>query len=312
LRVAWLLTLLTLVPAARPSSTAAQNVRAQRPANWPHRVLLTNDDGIDSPALRALAGAFAAAGIQTYVAAPSRDRSGTGSLMTSLQTDAFVVEPKDLGPGIEAWAVDAFPADCVLFALRGPMADDPPDLVVSGPNIGANVGEAWFISGTVGAARAAAFFGVPAVAISGANVRDSLSVETIARWFVQFVRSEPVRRLRAPEYLNVNVPINPRGVRGATVTERARVLNLTVQRDTSSSTGEGQQRWRLGGSMSLATAAPGTDAFAFARDSISIEPLRVGEHDSVMAAWLSKHMGLVPPWPIADTAGKGGQIPRSR
>jgi len=279
---------------------------------WPRRVLLTNDDGIDSPALRALARALADAGIRTYVAAPRSDRSGTGSLMSSLQTDAFLVEPKSLGPGIQAWAVSGYPADCVLFALRGPMADAPPDVVVSGPNIGANVGEAWFISGTIGAARAAAFFGVPAVAISGANVRDSLSVHDIASWLVQFVRSEPVRRLRPPEYLNVNVPMNPRGVQGATVTERARVLNLTVRRDTSSSAGGGPQRWRLGGSMGLAAAPPGTDAFAFMHDSISIEPLRVGEQDSVMAEWLAKHLDLVPPWPAADTAGKGGEVPRSR
>jgi len=179
--LARLTSLLTFVIAAQmvwPTAAATQETRAsQTRVAWPRRVLLTNDDGIDSPALRALARALADAGIRTYVAAPRSDRSGTGSLMSSLQTDAFLVEPKSLGPGIQAWAVSGYPADCVLFALRGPMADAPPDVVVSGPNIGANVGEAWFISGTIGAARAAAFFGVPAVAISGANVRDSLSAE---------------------------------------------------------------------------------------------------------------------------------------
>jgi len=63
--------------------------------------------------------------------------------------------------------------------------------------------------------------------------------------------------------------------------------------------------------MGLAAAPPGTDAFAFMHDSISIEPLRVGEQDSVMAEWLAKHLDLVPPWPAADTAGKGGEVPRS-
>ncbi len=319
-RLVSVFTLFALVSTARPAPVTAQDAHASRSGvPWPHRVLLTNDDGIDSPALRGLARAFAAAGIQTYVAAPDRDRSGTGSLMTSLMTDRFLAEPRDLGPGIKAWAVSAFPADCVLFALRGPMAADPPDLVVSGPNIGANVGEAWFISGTVGAARAAAFFGVPAVAVSGANPRDSLSVKTIASWFVKFVRSEPVRRLEPREYLNVNVPIDPRAVRGAAVTTRARVLQLVVRRDTASDTtaaaDTAAQRWRLGGAMTIAMAAPGTDAYAFSHDSISIEPLRVGEHDSTMAAWLGKHMNLVPPWPVVDTAGKGGkggQVPGLR
>ncbi|HKJ91831.1 MAG TPA: 5'/3'-nucleotidase SurE, partial [Longimicrobiales bacterium] len=159
-------------------------------------MLLTNDDGIGSRGLRALARAFADAGVQTFVAAPNRNRSGSGNLMTSLQASSLLTEPMNLGHGITAWAVNAFPADCVLFALRGPLRDDPPDLVVSGPNHGGNVGEAWFISGTVGAARTAAFFGVPAVALSGVNMRDSLSIAATAAWFVKFVQSEPVRRLQ--------------------------------------------------------------------------------------------------------------------
>jgi 5'/3'-nucleotidase len=306
-----LVILSVLMLVARPVGVLGQAERAPQPdGTWPRRVLLTNDDGIESPALRALARALAEAGIQTYVAAPSRDQSGTGSLMASLLSDSVVTQREDLGPGIEAWAVNAFPADCVLFALRGPMFGNPPDLVVSGPNAGGNVGEAWFISGTIGAARAAALFGVPAVAISGANVHDSLSVATIARWVVRFVQSQPVRRLRPPEYLNVNVPIDPRSVRGVAITTRARILQLRVLRDTSSSGEMLMQRWRLVGRMSSAAAAPGTDAFAVDRDSISIQALRVGEDDPTMAAWLAAHLKLVPPWPIADTTGRGKSFPR--
>ncbi len=306
--LACLTPVLIVLALTQPAGAGAQAARApQRTATWPRRVLLTNDDGIESPALRAVARALAAAGIETYVAAPDRNRSGTGSLMRSLQTDSVLVEATDLGPGIRAWAVDGFPADCVLFALRGPMAGSPPDLVVSGPNEGGNVAEAWFISGTIGAARTAAFFGVPAVAISGANVRDSLSVTTIARWLVHFVRSEPVRRLRPPQYLNVNVPIDPRTVRGPTVTTRARLLHVEARRDTSLSGQGSRERWLLRGSFNVAAAPQGTDAFAFGHDSISIQPLRVGEQDSAMAAWLSAHLDLVPRWPIADTAKQGGQ-----
>lgn len=308
-RFVMLLALSTLV-LARPAWAAAQAAdgatkRAQhaaRPATWPHRVLLTNDDGIRSPAIQALARALAKAGIETYVAAPNGNRSGTGSIMTSLQASSFLASPEDLGPGITAWAVNGFPADCVLFALRGPMVNDPPDLVISGPNHGGNVGEAWFISGTVGAARAAAFFGVPAVALSGVDVRDSLSVAATARWFVKFVQSEPVRRLQPSEYLNVNVPIDPRGVRGVTVARRARMLDLLALRDTTFSGEPQQQQWLLAASMNWQRVAPGTDAFAFDHDSISIQPLRVGEQDPAMAAWLRTHLDLVPAWPIADHA----------
>ncbi len=307
LRLGSLLTLSLLALATGPARAPAQSTRpSDGLAPWPQRVLLTNDDGIQSPALRALARAFAAAGIETYVAAPSRNRSGMGSLMISLATDSIVTQAEDLEPGITAWAVDAFPADCVLFALRGPMQDDPPDLVVSGPNIGANVGEAWFISGTIGAARAAAYFGVPAVAISGADPRDSLSMATIARWVVSFVRSEPVRRLRAPEYLNVNVPTDPRTIRGVTVAGRARVLLLRMWRDTATAGAAPWQVWRLSGFMGLSSAEPGTDAFAVTHDSVSIQALRVGEQDPAMATWLRAHLGLVPRWPLDDTTRKAG------
>ncbi len=307
-RVLWLLALPAILLAAQPRHASAQNAVAAPTAvpagaaKWPRRVLLTNDDGIQSRALRALARAFAQAGIETYVAAPNRNRSGTGSLMTSLQASSFLAEPTHLGKGIKAWAVNGFPADCVLFALRGPLVDRVPDLVVSGPNHGGNVGEAWFISGTVGAARAAAFLGVPAVALSGVNVRDSLSIEATARWFVEFAQSEPVRRLQAPEYLNVNVPIDPRTVRGITVTQRARLLDLLALRDTTFMAEPRQQQWLLAASMNWESVAPGTDAFAFDHDSISIQPLRVGEQDPGMAAWLRTHMDLIPAWPITDRA----------
>lgn len=317
-RFLWLLAAPALMLTA-PGRAAAQTAVAPAPnageaaarAKWPRRVLLTNDDGIHSRALRALAHAFADAGIETYVAAPSRNRSGTGSLMTSLQASSFLAEPTDMGPGIKAWAVNGFPADCVLFALRGPMVNDPPDLVVSGPNHGGNVGEAWFISGTVGAARAAAFFGVPAVALSGVNVRDSLSIEATARWFVEFAQSEPVRRLQPSEYLNVNVPIDPRGVRGITITHRARLLDLLALRDTTFAAEPRQQQWLLAASMNWQSVAPGTDAFAFDHDSISIQPLRVGEQDPGMAAWLRTHMDLIPAWPVLHHATRDADRSRS-
>jgi 5'-nucleotidase len=315
----WLLAVPILLLMAQPGGTSAQESakatpragESAQPAKWPRRVLLTNDDGIHSRALHALARALAQAGIETYVAAPSRNRSGTGSLMTSLQASSFLTEPMKLGPGIKAWAVNGFPADCVLFALRGPMVQNPPDLVISGPNHGGNVGEAWFISGTVGAARAAAFFGVPAVALSGVNVRDSLSIAATARWSVEFVQSEIVRRLQPSEYLNVNVPVNPRGVQGVTVTRRARMLDLLALRDTTFAAEPRQQQWLLAASMNWQSVAPGTDAFAFDHDSISIQPLRVGEQDPGMTAWLRTHLDLVPAWPVTDQATREADQTRS-
>ncbi len=120
------------------------------------RVLLTNDDGIDSPALAALRDGLRTVADVTVVA-PADDQSGVGRARSRRVT----VERDDHG-----YAVDGTPADCVAYALRG--LDRSFDAVVSGCNLGPNVGD--YVlgrSGTVGAAVEAGFLGTPAVAVSG-------------------------------------------------------------------------------------------------------------------------------------------------
>jgi 5'-nucleotidase len=121
----------------------------------PH-VLLTNDDGIDSPGLAALRDALAARARVTVVA-PTSDHSGVGRK----RSDAVTVTRRD----DDTYAVDGTPADCTAFGLRG--LDDRPDIVVSGCNVGPNF-DAYILghSGTVAAAVEAAFLGTPAVAVS--------------------------------------------------------------------------------------------------------------------------------------------------
>lgn len=128
---------------------------ADAPDDRPH-VLLTNDDGIDSPGLVALRDALAADARVTVVA-PTTDHSGVGRK----RSDAVEVTRRDP----DTYAVDGTPADCAAFGLRG--LDDRPDLVVSGCNVGPNF-DAYILghSGTVAAAVEAAFLGTPAVAVS--------------------------------------------------------------------------------------------------------------------------------------------------
>ena len=132
------------------------------------RALVTNDDGIDSPGLWALAAAARAAGLDVVVAAPHRDCSGVGTSVTSVRNGSrTALHPREL-PGladVEAWAVEAHPAYIVHVAGRG-WLDPEPDLVLSGINIGANVGHAVLHSGTVGAALTAARHGWRALAVS--------------------------------------------------------------------------------------------------------------------------------------------------
>lgn len=132
------------------------------------KVLVTNDDGIDSRGLVSLAAAAVQAGLDVVVAAPSREFSGAGAgLMATTREGWTVVERRQLPglAGVEAYALAAQPGYIVRAALRG-WLDPAPELVLSGINHGANVGRAILHSGTVGAALTAGVNGVRGLAVS--------------------------------------------------------------------------------------------------------------------------------------------------
>ncbi|MEE2523790.1 5'/3'-nucleotidase SurE [Pseudarthrobacter sp. J75] len=121
------------------------------------RVLITNDDGIGSPGLHALAAAAVRAGLSVVVAAPASEASGSSSSITAVEEDGRIsIEERHLEglDGVEAFAVHGAPAFISMIATHGAFGD-PPDLVLSGVNRGANVGRAILHSGTVGAALTA-------------------------------------------------------------------------------------------------------------------------------------------------------------
>jgi 5'-nucleotidase len=144
-----LVSALLLLPAIAPAPAQAQL-----------EVLLTGDDGFDAPGLRAMRDALLAAGHRVTVVAPLDDRSGTGSSVTmSGMLDYY---PQAEG----VWAVDGTPSDAVTLALVHVMRASPPDLVISGANLGHTVGADVIASGTAGAALTAARAGYPAIAVS--------------------------------------------------------------------------------------------------------------------------------------------------
>ncbi|UPW00487.1 5'/3'-nucleotidase SurE [Halorussus gelatinilyticus] len=167
-------------------------------------ILLTNDDGIDSPGIRALYDALSEVGNVTTVA-PADDQSAVGRAMTY----EVPVEEHELG-----YAVGGTPSDCVVAGLAelGPY----PDIVVSGCNKGANIG-AYVLgrSGTVSAAVEAAFFGVPAIAASlhipqsewprDTTVEEYAEVAEAVRYLVE--RAPDAGVFEQAEYLNVNGPL---------------------------------------------------------------------------------------------------------
>jgi 5'-nucleotidase len=167
------------------------------------RVLVSNDDGVDAPGIRILAEGLRAAGHEVLVVAPDRDRSGASN---SLTLDAPVrVQQLDAS----TWRVYGTPTDCVHVAITG-MLEVEPDIVVSGINNTANLGDDVIYSGTVAAAMEGRFLGLPAVAMSLQTV-DHIGrhYETAARAAVEIIARLATDPLPADTILNVNVPDLP-------------------------------------------------------------------------------------------------------
>ena len=147
---------------ADASSEGAEG--AERPGAGDLIVLVANDDGVEAPGIDALVeGLRAEPDTFVMVVAPAEEQSGTGGMMTQ---PPFAASPAETASGYEAVAVEGFPADAIAHALDEGGAAHTPHVVVSGINSGQNVGEVVDFSGTVGAARAAARRGIPALAVS--------------------------------------------------------------------------------------------------------------------------------------------------
>jgi 5'-nucleotidase len=240
------------------------------------RVLVTNDDGIDSPGLAVLANLAAAAGHDVVVAAPAHEYSGASASLTGHEADGRLEmrpgRPPGLREGIEAVGVRAAPGLIVFSASYGAFGDRP-DLVLSGVNLGANTGHATLHSGTVGAALSAATHGIPALAASMASARPRHwpTAERVCQVAFDWVLGErPTGRI-----LNVNVPDVPleelRGLRTAALAEFGAVQAAVKER------GEGWVVMTYG--EIDAEYEPGTDAYLLARGWATASMLRTPTHD---------------------------------
>ena len=177
-------------------------------------ILLTNDDGYLSPGIRAMRQALLDQGHEVFMVAPAENQSGSSA---SISPDGITVTDH----GLNVWSVEERPADAVRFGLGQLMADQPPDLVISGINFGQNVGADVMISGTVGAATTAVRLGIPAIAISA-----SIDFKEASEAFPSTLKAMPkaaaflAKRLRdlpledKAMLINVNYPSidRPKGV----------------------------------------------------------------------------------------------------
>ncbi len=230
------------------------------------RFLLTNDDGYLALGLGVLVRAASQLG-DVRVVAPDREQSATSHSLTMHHP----LRVREVRSGI--LTVDGTPTDCVALAL-GELLDEPPDMVLSGVNHGANLGDDVLYRGTVAAAMEATILGKPAIAISYVG-RDPEAVEawepTLTRLLSRLVRSDgfPEQTL-----LNVNLPgVAPGEVQGIRVTTLGRrTYEGSVTRDTDPS---GREYYWIGGGESRWWGSERSDFRAIREACISVTPLHL-------------------------------------
>jgi 5'-nucleotidase len=242
------------------------------------KVLLTNDDGIQATGLNAARRALQRIeGIELEVIAPDSNRSATARSITTRQP--LWVEEVEFEDGTVGYATDGTPVDCVRFAALG-LLDFKPELIVSGINHGANLGDDITYSGTVAAALEGIVLRVPAIAVSQQSPRGELDFRAGDSWradhFDQaatFVARlvEELDDVPMPDrsLLNVNCPSAPaRGVRACRLGRRIYHDRLKLDEET-----DGRRRYRIYGDDPSYHHEEGTDFAAVADGFIAVTPL---------------------------------------
>jgi len=229
-------------------------------------ILLSNDDGVYAPGLACLAERLAGMADITVVA-PDRDRSGASNSLTL--DDPLRV--RQLPNGF--YMVDGTPTDCVHLAITGLLAQEP-NMVVSGINSGANLGDDVLYSGTVAAATEGRFLGFPAIAVSLAGNNHVRHYETAAHVVQKLIMQLDQQPLPADNILNVNVPdvalSELTGIEVTRLGHRHKAEPIVRQIDP-----RGRAIYWVGPSGSEADAGPGTDFYAISQRRVSVTPLQV-------------------------------------
>jgi 5'-nucleotidase len=229
------------------------------------RILISNDDGYFSPGIVLLAEKLAPLGEITVVA-PERDRSGASNSLT-------LDRPLTVRRAANGFRfVNGTPTDCVHLAVTG-LLDPLPDAVVSGINLGANMGDDTIYSGTVAAATEGFLLGIPSVAISLAS-KAGQHLETAALIAAQVVERLKRSPYSQPVLLNVNVPdIAVEEIEGVEVTRLGR--RHKAERVVQVETPRGETAFWIGAAGDAQDAGPGTDFYAVANRRVSVTPLQV-------------------------------------
>ncbi|MDQ3572769.1 MAG: 5'/3'-nucleotidase SurE [Actinomycetota bacterium] len=268
------------------------------------RVLVTNDDGIEAEGLQSLRRALRELdGVTVDVVAPDSNRSATARSITT--RSPIWVEEIEFPDGDRGFATEGTPVDCVRFADLG-LLGERPDLIVSGINHGANLGDDVTYSGTVAAAFEGIVLGIPAIAISQQSAAremgfrfgrtfDFAVASALARELVSLVRRNPL-----PEgtILNVNCPAGtPEGIEVARLGKRLYDDELKLVEEGS----DGRRRYEIYGFEPSFEDEPGTDLAALARGRVALTPIHFD---------LTHHEGLdgVGAWDMAGMLARAANV----
>jgi len=229
------------------------------------RILVSNDDGYFSPGIEALFRALQPLG-EVIVVAPERDRSAASNSLT-------LDRPLSVRRAANGFMnLNGTPTDCVHVAITG-LLERRPDLVVSGINDGANMGDDTIYSGTVAAAMEGFLLGVPAIAFSLAQ-KGYGHLDSAARIAGDLVRRLAPRLIEQPMLLNVNIPsVEAESVQGITVTRlgKRHYAESVIQARSP----RGETVYWIGPAGSAKEAGPGTDFHAVAQRWVSVTPLDI-------------------------------------
>jgi 5'-nucleotidase len=260
------------------------------------QVLLTNDDGIEAEGLQTLRRALLRVpDIELVVIAPDGNRSAMARSITT--TRPLWVQEVDFDDGTRGYATDGTPVDCVRLATLGLVEGFEAELIVSGMNHGANLGDDITYSGTVAAALEGIVLGLPAIAVSQQSaaremdfrLSDSFDFEEGARFVARVVEELPQVPLAEGTLLNVNCPAgDAAGVEVTRLGKRIYRDELTLTDDTDPSRPGCRRYWVYGADHGFHDE-PGTDLAAVAAGRIAVTPLHFDLTDAAGMDALARH-----------------------
>ena len=244
------------------------------------RILISNDDGYFAPGLAVLSEALSLLGEITVVA-PERNRSGASNSLTLDRPLTVRQAPNGF------YFVNGTPTDCVHLAVTG-LLDFVPDMIVSGINDGANMGDDTIYSGTVAAATEGYLLGIPSIAFSMSQ-HNARHFETAGQVAADLIRQCQQRPLPAV-LLNVNVPDVPHAeIKGTQITRLGK--RHKAEPVLKSQTPRGETVYWVGAAGAAQDGGEGTDFFAVEHQQVSITPLQIDlthfQQLDMMKRWMS-------------------------